>query len=103
MFGIIEFYFSIVAKVFGIYLLFEIFPGVSYLAFMSATIIMGFLLSFIFHNVKEEYEYKFTKYKQDKWDADYKETYSKKGKHAFVSRHTYKGKHEPYVPRHSKD
>ena len=32
MFGIIEFYFSIVAKVFGIYLLFEIFPGVSYLA-----------------------------------------------------------------------
>lgn len=103
MFEILGFYFGIVSKVFNVYLSYEIFPGVSYLAFMSAFIIMTFLLSFIFHNIKEEYDYKYTKYKQDKWDSEYKETYARKGKHAFVSRHTYKEKHGPYVGRHSKD
>ena len=60
MFEILGFYFGIVSKVFNVYLSYEIFPGVSYLAFMSAFIIMTFLLSFIFHNIKEEYEHRFT-------------------------------------------
>lgn len=60
MFDILKFYFDLVGRIFNVYLSWEIFPGVSYLAFMSATIIMGFLLSVIFHNIKEEYDHKFT-------------------------------------------
>ena len=60
MFDIIGFYFNLVGKIFNVYLSWEIFPGVSYLAFICATIIMTLLLSFIFHNVKEEYDHKST-------------------------------------------
>ena len=73
MFEIIGFYFGIVSKIFTIYLFLEIFPGVSYLAFMSATVIMGFLLSFIFHNIKDEYDYKWKRYQQGRWQRTYRE------------------------------
>ncbi|MBQ7136780.1 MAG: hypothetical protein IJO43_02230 [Bacilli bacterium] len=87
MLDIVKFYFDIVGKVFGIYNNFEIFPGVSFLAFMCACSIILILLSVIFHNVKEEYDFKYTRYKHDKWDSDQKRTYAKNGKHAYVSRH----------------
>lgn len=60
MFEVLGFYFGIVGKVFNVYLSYEIFPGVSYLAFICAAIIMTVLLSFIFHNIKEEYDHKLT-------------------------------------------
>ena len=87
MFEILGFYFGIVSKIFGVYLLFELFPGVSYLEFLCAIAIMTILLSVIFHNVKEEFDFKYTRYKHDKWDSDQKRTYAKNGKHAYVARH----------------
>lgn len=60
MFEILGFYFGIVSKIFGVYLLFEIFPGVSYLAFLCAAGIMTILLSVIFHNIKDEFEHRYT-------------------------------------------
>lgn len=60
MFDIIGFYFKIVGNIFNVYISWEIFPGVNFLEFMCATIIMTLLLSFIFHNVKEEYDHKST-------------------------------------------
>ena len=70
MFEVIQFYFSVLGKLFNIYLSWEIFPGVSYLAFLCAAAIMTMLISLVFHNVKEEYDYKMTRYKHDKWNAD---------------------------------
>lgn len=80
MFEIISFYFNIVGKIFGVYLSWEIFPGVSYLAFVCAAAIMTMLISLIFHNVKEEYDYKMDHYKHTKWNKD-------------ISNSDYKGKH----------
>lgn len=60
MIEIVKFYFGIVGKFFEVYLAWEIFPGVSFLAFLCAASIMTILLSVMFQNIKDEYDHRFT-------------------------------------------
>lgn len=87
MLEILNFYVMIIGKIFGVYISWEVFPGVNYLSFVCAAAIMTIIIVLIYNHTKAEINF------ADDMSRRERVYYKRARRDAHSGRHVYQAKH----------